>query len=55
MRIRKDKDKGMYRKMNDMNWETVKTQFVPYDTWSNRGESEIKVGITNSLGIIYSA
>ena len=45
IKVRKDKKVGMYREMKNVEWETVKTQFVPYYSWSNRGKSEMSVWI----------
>jgi DUF1680 family protein len=33
----------MYRTLTKPTWKTVKTTFVPYYAWSNRGESEMTV------------
>jgi len=41
--LRKGKKEGMYRTLDKPEWETVKTQFVPYYSWSNRGQSEMTV------------
>ncbi|HUX57874.1 MAG TPA: glycoside hydrolase family 127 protein [Bacteroidales bacterium] len=41
--IRKDNKEGMYRAMKNPTFKTVKTQFVPYYAWSNRGDSEMTV------------
>jgi hypothetical protein len=43
LKIRKDKKEGMYRELNNVKWETVNTQFVPYFAWSNRGTAEMTV------------
>ncbi len=43
--LRKDKKEGMYRALNKLEWQTVKTQFVPYYSWCNRGESEMTVWV----------
>ncbi|MEN8703396.1 MAG: beta-L-arabinofuranosidase domain-containing protein [Polaribacter sp.] len=43
IKVRKDKKEGMYREMKNVEWETVKTQFVPYFSWSNRGTAEMTV------------
>jgi len=43
--LRKDNEDGMYRTMKKPTFETVKTQFVPYYSWSNRGDSEMTVFI----------
>lgn len=43
IRLRKDDHTGMYRKVKKPEWETYKTQFVPYYAWSNRGRSEMTV------------
>lgn len=34
---------GMYRTVTNPQWESHSTQFVPYYTWSNRGEAEMTV------------
>jgi DUF1680 family protein len=41
--LRRDKKQGMYRTMTKPVWQAVKTTFVPYYAWSNRGESEMTV------------
>mgnify|MGYP003669419869 CR=1 FL=1 len=41
--LRKDKGEGMYREISKPEWQKVKTSFVPYYAWSNRGESEMTV------------
>jgi len=41
--LRKDKKEGMYRTLEKPKWETVKTSFVPYFAWANRGLSEMTV------------
>lgn len=41
--IRQDKNQGMYRTVQKPAWETFETRFVPYYSWSNRGESEMTV------------
>jgi uncharacterized protein len=41
--LRSDKKEGMYRPLTKPAWETVKTTFVPYYAWSNRGQSEMTV------------
>ena len=41
--LRKDKKEGMYRMMTKPEWKTVKTTFVPYYAWCNRGQSEMTV------------
>ena len=41
--IRKDKSPGMYRKVTKPNFKTHQTQFVPYFSWSNRGQAEMTV------------
>jgi DUF1680 family protein len=38
-----DKQDAMYRPLEDPDWESVNTQFVPYYAWSNRGKSEMTV------------
>ncbi len=43
--LRKDNKEGMYRTMKNPTFKTVKTQFVPYYAWSNRGDSEMTVFI----------
>lgn len=35
--------KGMYHAVGKPSWETVKTKFIPYYAWSNRGQSEMTV------------
>ena len=41
--LRPDKRGGMYRTLTRPTWNRVKTTFVPYYAWSNRGESEMTV------------
>ena len=41
--LRKDKKEGMYRTLVKPEWETIQTQFVPYYSWCNRGQSEMTV------------
>ncbi|TGV00794.1 glycoside hydrolase family 127 protein [Flavivirga rizhaonensis] len=41
--IRKDNLKGMYNEVQKPKFESYKTQFVPYFTWSNRGDKEMTV------------
>jgi len=41
--LREDKGEGMYRAVDTPKWKTVKTQFVPYYSWCNRGQSEMTV------------
>lgn len=41
--LREDKKDGMYRAVDQPKWKTVKTQFVPYYSWCNRGRSEMTV------------
>ncbi len=41
--LRSDKRDGMYRTLTKPTWQKVKTTFVPYYAWSNRGESEMTV------------
>ncbi len=43
LKLRKDKKQGMYRQLVSPEWETVKTQLIPYFSWSNRGTSEMSV------------
>ncbi len=43
IKIRKDKQQGMYTNLEAPKWETVKTQLVPYFSWSNRGTAEMSV------------
>ncbi|MHC4995109.1 MAG: glycoside hydrolase family 127 protein [Planctomycetota bacterium] len=43
VRLRSDKKEGMYRTLTQPLWETVKTTFVPYFAWCNRGQSEMTV------------
>ncbi len=43
--IRKDKQQGMYRPVGKPEWEIVDSQFVPYYSWCNRGDSEMTVFI----------
>jgi DUF1680 family protein len=38
-----DQKEVMYRSLEKPDWKEVKTQFVPYYAWSNRGESEMTV------------
>jgi len=41
--LRDENKKDMYSTLEKPTWETVKTQFVPYYAWSNRGQSEMTV------------
>jgi DUF1680 family protein len=41
--LRLDKKDGMYRTLDGPDWKEVKTRFVPYFAWSNRGVSEMTV------------
>ncbi len=41
--LRKEKKEGMYRVVEKPEWETVDSQFVPYYSWCNRGDSEMTV------------
>jgi hypothetical protein len=41
--LRSDKKEGMYRTMTKPKWKTVRTTFVPYFAWCNRGQSEMTV------------
>ena len=41
--LRLDKKDGMYRTLDRPIWKEVKTQFVPYFAWSNRGVAEMTV------------
>lgn len=43
--IRKDNSDGMYRPMQKPQWETIKTQFIPYFAWANRGRSDMTVWV----------
>jgi DUF1680 family protein len=43
IKLRTQKEDGMYRKLEAPSWKTIKTSFVPYFAWSNRGESEMTV------------
>ena len=41
--LRRDKKEGMYRTLVKPEWKTIQTQFVPYYSWCNRGQSEMTV------------
>ena len=41
--LRKDEKEGMYRSLKKPEWETIKSQLVPYYAWSNRGLAEMTV------------
>ncbi len=41
--LRRDLKEGMYRTLVKPEWETIQTQFVPYYSWCNRGQSEMTV------------
>ena len=43
IKVRTDKKEGMYNEMKNVKWQSVKTQFVPYYSWSNRGNAEMTV------------
>jgi len=45
VKIRKDRSGAMYRSLHKPEWETVRTQFVPYFAWANRGKAEMSVWI----------
>lgn len=41
--LRKDKPAGMYPVLNNPDWKTISTTFIPYYAWSNRGQSDMTV------------
>ncbi|NKB71197.1 MAG: glycoside hydrolase family 127 protein [Candidatus Latescibacteria bacterium] len=41
--LRHDKKEGMYRTLDKPAWQSVESQFVPYYSWCNRGQSEMTV------------
>jgi hypothetical protein len=41
--LREDQKEGMYRALDKPKWNIVTTQFVPYFSWCNRGQSEMTV------------
>lgn len=41
--LRSNQDQGMYRTLTKPVWKTVRTTFVPYYAWGNRGASEMTV------------
>lgn len=44
VRLKKSKDEGaMYPSIEKTTWENIKAKFIPYHTWSNRGEGEMTV------------
>ena len=43
MFIRKDSPTTLYSSVQKPQWESFKTQLVPYYAWSNRGTSEMSV------------
>lgn len=43
LKIRKDNDKGMYRKLKSAEFYDYKSKFIPYYAWSNRGTAEMTV------------
>ncbi|WP_317124798.1 glycoside hydrolase family 127 protein [Aureibaculum luteum] len=43
LKVRKDKKEGMYHELDNVQWESINTQFVPYYSWSNRGTAEMTV------------
>jgi hypothetical protein len=44
VKLKKTSKEGkMYPKVNDANWEDFKAKFIPYYSWSNRGEGEMTV------------
>ncbi|BAX80566.1 glycoside hydrolase family 127 protein [Labilibaculum antarcticum] len=45
VKLRKANTNTMYSELKEVEWETYKTQFVPYFSWSNRGKSEMTVWI----------
>ncbi|SDR69963.1 hypothetical protein SAMN05216503_0487 [Polaribacter sp. KT25b] len=43
VKLRQDDKTGMYRVLSGIKWRSYEAQFIPYFTWSNRGESEMSV------------
>lgn len=43
--LRCDRKEGMYRTLDRPEWKRLKTQFVPYYAWCNRGTSEMTVWV----------
>ena len=43
--IRENNGEGMYRKVQKPSWKSYKANFVPYYSWSNRGQAEMTVFI----------
>ncbi len=43
VRLRLDRQDGMYRTLNRPKWKTITTRFIPYYAWCNRGRSEMTV------------
>ena len=43
VKLRKDKGDGMYRELDEPEWQSFRTQFIPYYAWSNRGTAEMTV------------
>lgn len=41
--VRKDKHKSMYNTLEKPKWKSIKTSFIPYYAWSNRGQSDMTV------------
>ncbi len=41
--LRTDNRNGMYQRLKEPQWKSIKTQFVPYYAWSNRGLAEMTV------------
>ena len=41
--VRKDKEEGMYHSVKKPDFKSFKASFVPYFSWSNRGDSEMTV------------
>ncbi len=41
--IRQDKSEGMYQTVTKPQWQSFKTKFIPYFSWSNRGQAEMTV------------
>tara|TARA_R110001632_G_scaffold41444_1_gene104154 strand:+ start:51618 stop:51986 length:369 start_codon:yes stop_codon:yes gene_type:complete len=41
--VRKDSTHEMYNKIVKPQWDAIRTEFVPYYAWSNRGTAEMTV------------
>jgi len=45
VKIRENQNDSMYHSLKKPEWKTVKTQFIPYFSWANRGKAEMTVWV----------